>query len=562
MRTHDSYTLHITPLAPVHIGTGESYEPTQYVIDDEGILHEFDTGAVMAALDKPNRDRLLKIAQDRPGPEMIKSLQRFFHERREHLIPWSINRVPTLHGFSALYASRVGQSANVESGGGQVLNKLEIDRFAYQAATRKPVLYGSSLKGSLRTALLNSVNGKRTAREHKGLHDLQGRLFHYRDLERDRTVLERDPLRLVQLGDAPWQGPADWPAGQIYLAVNRKKERVKDKHGREIQAMGENLYQILECVPAWRYRAFGGKLNLQRLDAAPPSTKLPDPALRFSIDDIVQACNDFYQPLLIRETTLLQTRGYLSDAWADSIAGLLGQLNQRERGRRLFLARIGRHSGAEAVTLEGMRRIRIMKGKGQPPDQADAAKTLWLAANDKDQRADLLPFGWVLIEVTDGESDVPAWPELEALCAPWQEDARRFAEREQVRRAAQTEWRASREAEAEETRRRLEEEAARAAAEATRLASLSVNQQRVEDLLAKQIPANRRQGPGSQLYGELRSLLQEAASDWELNDRKALQAVAVAIFEHLGIAKDNKNRKALLRGLDLAGIGSGGLSVD
>ena len=336
------------------------------------------------------------------------------------------------------------------------------------------------------------------------------------------------------------------------MAVNRKKERVKDKNGREIQAMGENLYQILECVPAWRYRAFGGKLNLQRLDAAPPSTKLPDPALRFSIDDIVQACNDFYQPLLIRETTLLQTRGYLSDAWADSIAGLLGQLNQRERGRRLFLARIGRHSGAEAVTLEGMRRIRIMKGKGQPPDQADAAKTLWLAANDKDQRADLLPFGWVLVEVTDGESDVPAWPELEALCARWQEDARRFAEREQVRRAAQTEWRARREAEAEETRRRVEEEAARVAAEATRLASLSVNQQRVEDLLAKQTPANRRQGPGSQLYGELRSLLQEAALDWELNDRKAIHAAAVAIFEHLGIAKDNKNRKALLRELGIS----------
>ena len=190
MRTHDSYTLHITPLAPLHIGTGESYEPTQYVIDDEGILHEFDTGAVMAALDKPNRDRLLKIAQGRPGREMIESLQRFFHERREHLIPWSINRMPTLPGFAALYASRIGQSAN------EVLNKLEIDRFAYHATTRKPVLYGSSLKGALRTALLNRVNGKRLAREHKGLHDLQGRLFHYRDLERDRTVLERDPLRL------------------------------------------------------------------------------------------------------------------------------------------------------------------------------------------------------------------------------------------------------------------------------------------------------------------------------------------------------------------------------
>jgi hypothetical protein len=39
--------------------------------------------------------------------------------------------------------------------------------------------------------------------------------------------------------------------------------------------------------------------------------------------------------------------------------------------------------------------------------------------------------------------------------------------------------------------------------------------------------------------------------EWELADRQALQAAAIRVFEHLGIAKDNKNRKALLRGLGL-----------
>lgn len=553
MKTHDSYTLHITPLAPVHIGTGESYEPTQYVIDDEGVLHEFDTGAVMAALDKPNRDRLLKIAQERPGPEMIKSLQRFFHERREHLIPWSINRVPTLPGFAALYASRVGQTANAESGGGQVLNKLEIDRFAYHAGSRKPVLYGSSLKGALRTALLDRENAGAKPPEYKGLHELQGRLFDYRDPE-------RDPLRLLQLGDADWQGLADWPAGQIHLAVNRKKEPVKDKHGQEIPAMGENLYQILECVPAWRPRAFRATLNLQRVEAAGRHPGLP--AKRFSMAQIAKSCNTFYWPRLKAETQLMETRGYVADAWLDTICRLIALARPRIEAGEAFLLRVGRHSGAESVTLNGagVRRIRI-KGKGSEYTVEEAAKTLWLAANDKDQRADLLPFGWVLVEVTDGEAEAPGWAALEELCAPWQEDARRFAEREQLRRAAQAEWRARREAEATEARRRADEEAAREAAEAARLASLSANQQRLEDLLARQTPANRRQGPGSQLYGELRSLLQEAASGWEVDDRKAIHAAAVIIFEHLGITKDNKNRKALLRSLDLAGSGSVGLTV-
>lgn len=58
------------------------------------------------------------------------------------------------------------------------------------------------------------------------------------------------------------------------------------------------------------------------------------------------------------------------------------------------------------MTLQGVRRIRI-KGKGNDYTVENAAKTLWLAANDKDQRTDLLPFGWVLVEVTDGAAAAP-----------------------------------------------------------------------------------------------------------------------------------------------------------
>ena len=39
----------------------------------------------------------------------------------------------------------------------------------------------------------------------------------------------------------------------------------------------------------------------------------------------------------------------------------------------------------------------------------------------------------------------------------------------------------------------------------------------------------------------------------DLADREELQATAIQVYEHLGIAKDNKNRKNLLRGLGLTG---------
>jgi hypothetical protein len=64
------------------------------------------------------------------------------------------------------------------------------------------------------------------------------------------------------------------------------------------------------------------------------------------------------------------------------------------------LLRLGRHSGAECVTIEGHRQIKIMQGKGQPPKTEKEATTLWLAADhpkpQPNQRRDLKPFGWVV----------------------------------------------------------------------------------------------------------------------------------------------------------------------
>jgi hypothetical protein len=44
-----SYRLHMAPLSPVPIGTGESCEPTRYVIGDK-VPHGFDAGRWPASL--------------------------------------------------------------------------------------------------------------------------------------------------------------------------------------------------------------------------------------------------------------------------------------------------------------------------------------------------------------------------------------------------------------------------------------------------------------------------------------------------------------------------------
>lgn len=95
MKAFSSYQLFIMPLSPIHIGTGDSYEPTNYVIED-GVLHEFDTGSVVEALSMPDRNKLLELASCKPDAEMIKALQRYFYGKRAALMSWVISHVPVL----------------------------------------------------------------------------------------------------------------------------------------------------------------------------------------------------------------------------------------------------------------------------------------------------------------------------------------------------------------------------------------------------------------------------------------------------------------------------------
>lgn len=571
MKTFDCYRLHITPLSPIHIGTGESYEPTNYVIED-GILHEFDTGAAMASLLASDRQKLLAIADRPPNEEMIKAVQRFFYERREALMGHAVHRVPVLPGVAKLYADRVGQTANLEADGKKVLNRLEIDRTTYNPVTRQPVLYGSSIKGAIRTALLDKINGgarlqmvedPRTGkRRNENNQELQNRLFQYRP-----GKFELDPMRLVQLADAVWCGEPGLPATQVQLAVNRKKAPVVDEKGVLRKSKADEPYQILECVPGWRYRAFTGQLNLQWVDGLKKTheDKLPKADLRFDAKQIAQACNRFYQPILKSEIELMRTRGYLDPDWDKSMQSLLEKTHGRMQRGEVFLLRVGRHSGAESVTLNGVRNIKIMKGEGEQPDYLDAAKTLWLAADKKDQMSRLLPFGWLLVELqpmTHADAD---WAELRESCEPHLAQARAFKDKIAKQQARLEQAKAQAEA-----KRREEEEKARLAAEAeaqrqreeaerqARLASMSENQRLIEDFkrdCAARIEQlrGRKDKPNTSIHQKARELVKKAqeCAGWTAEEKRDL---ADAIEEWLPKVIERMDAKEMRKQLKLAAL--------
>lgn len=414
--TMESVALYITPLSPVHVGIGEDYEPTNYVMEEQA-LFAFDSDVANRVLTERQRKDLLDMVSKptRRAEDMIKQVQDFFYNNRKPLAAASSHFLPVSAGVFDLYQKRVGQSANRESGGKSVVNKLEIQRTFFNPYSQNPVIPGSSIKGAIRTALLDDVNDEEPVGEKKGLHELQGRLFQYRDPKRGKLHLEQDPMRLISVGDANYQTTSLF-GSEICFAVNRKKYPVKDSNGNLRQAQGENLSQMLEYLPL-RYRSFQGNLNIQNLQGI-TGQKTPNESLRWKLQYIANACNFFYYKRFETEINVLRERAYLVSEWEKlANAVLSGFIYQKMKAGKAILLRVGRHSGAESVTLsgEGVRSIKI-KGEGRNFTNEPEAKTVWLAANTEKDRSGMLPFGWVLVELDDAPDAA-----LQTLLKPWQD---------------------------------------------------------------------------------------------------------------------------------------------
>jgi CRISPR-associated protein Csm5 len=557
-----TWQLAITPLSPLHIGTGEDYEPTQYVIDGER-LFGFSPAAALRALPGAPREDLLRILGGPPDVALIKAVQGYFYRHRERLIPEAEYVIPVLPSIAAEYAARVGKTAQQERDR-DIINQLRIGQTFGNPATRRPILPGSSLKGAIRTALLDEVNDgsglrevedRRTGRMRKeNNQELQQRLFHYK-----AGQFHLDPMRLVQLGDAADRRPAATIGTEIRYAVNRKRHEVL-KGGQEVRSQAENLRQVLECVPPLRPRAFHGSLALQDPgDLSGP--KLPDPDLRWSLADLAGACNAFYRPILERELADLRSRGFLDTDWAATVEQILAQHEPALSANRAFLLRMGFHSGAESVTLNGVRDIKINMGRDPQTGKTryeyhPFTKTIWLAARDIQDRRDLLPFGWVLVETVPTGQTLADWPDtLTAAALPAALDEAEWIVSAQARqtelraRLAEQQLREQAQQEAAEQARREEEQ------QTARLASLSAEARQIETLrglLDRDRRANLKQ-PGGELSNTLAELLKVAQDTWPPAECAALADLAEEVYRFMGwpAKKKKEERQSQIQALRL-----------
>lgn len=532
MRFLQTYPLALTTLTPIHIGCGTDFEPTNYVIDD-GVLFLFDLAAT--PLDADLRTKLLAAVGDGRADSIL-AIQRFFFEHRERLKGMSKYALAVSPGIEAQYRKRIGRVAQRERTGENVINRLEIERTVHHPHSGVPYIPGSALKGALRTAWLDQLNGGQPLQGGHTDEEASGDLA--RKLEKRARELEKellggafcaDPFRLVKISDAS----AEHVASKVLFSTNHKKKPSSTEDSRASLAVRR------EFIVGGQYRLFSSELRIESLPGADSYSDVPDTARRIrDFRAISAACNKFYQNRMDEDLGVLAERGLASAEWLSAFQSLLSNLRPVLKRGDAMLLRIGRHSGAESVTLDRVRRIRIKRGKGRPPRYSSEATTIWLAAEEEDARSGLVPFGWVLVELADapeipslvGWCKAQAKPDVAAIEALLVHARQKAAvEAERLRQIA------------EEERRRAEEEARRKEEEARKFASLS-EQGKLVELLRQKLErhAGPRQPVSGVLYGEVQKLLRQALSgNWSQTDLNALADV----LEGLAIQKIDFGRK-------------------
>ncbi|MBP7764976.1 MAG: type III-A CRISPR-associated RAMP protein Csm5 [Syntrophaceae bacterium] len=348
-------TFFIRIASPVHIGCDEVYEPTGFVLNEEsGTLTAFEPMDFFKNLAPQDKSRYAAIC-GKGSVESILELYKFMKGKR-----FDGHVVRVCKGLVSHYQKTLAISPNDRKKIQQELNNFSISRTAFNPITQKPYIPGSAIKGALRTAYLNFLSASNKVsldrRDKSPANTLEKSLLEYQKLE-------NDPFRLLKVSDFHPIGPC---ATRVCYAVNAKKTPSK------FEARGP--FQILEVIELGT--VFTGTIQvLQPIARDVIKTPLSD-------EKVFQSARFFFDKEKKRENEELKLAGLpVSNALPDD---------------DLITLRVGRHSGAESLTVEGYRHIKIMKKRGERPDFQQKATTFWLAADVSDRKTaqSLETFGW------------------------------------------------------------------------------------------------------------------------------------------------------------------------
>ncbi|MCX7988450.1 MAG: type III-A CRISPR-associated RAMP protein Csm5 [Thermodesulfovibrio sp.] len=354
------YNIRLHILSPVHIGCDQSYSPINFVIDtDKSILTEFDLWDFINSLNEKEWDKLREISENSSSISLV-HLYRFYAERKDRVKGKTIP-IPTELAERYRQVKQFKNEQDMLKG----FNEFEIPKTFYNLYSGLPIIPGTSIKGSIRTAYVEGL-----LKEKGDIKNYRGQ--RYNEIEEDllRGKIKTDPFKLLKVSDFE---PEDKIETEIIFQLNVRKLNNISR---------ETLSVPIEVIP--KNNVFKGTISIEK--------PLPRSGIKRELElmDILSKTHYHYAGIFTREIDLKKVKGF----------SLPEISNFKENFRKkYFLLRIGKHSGAEAVTWEGLRQIKVRTREGRRT--MESPTTIWLASKQKkpSNLTQTMPFGWTVLEV-------------------------------------------------------------------------------------------------------------------------------------------------------------------
>jgi CRISPR-associated protein Csm5 len=373
-------------VTPVHIGSGEDWVKSDYTIRD-GRLCRFDPASVLLRMD-PVRRREFERAVDRGDLQGA-----------DRIVKNAVGELDIIETIP------LGPTSRDELGKAQTDPRRWGEVKPFVRTNGRPFVPGSSIKGAIRTALLNAaVQEKGVAQAKRILVEagprapdgLQQWAFAY-----DGRHTEQDPFRFLQVSDAVLpQG-----ATRIDRVVNWSP---KGGDSEKIQMHVERLVARCDGQGAPRF-SFEIRIDAGRLREA--RRRDGDRVPRFDLDPgaLTRAVNAFHRGRLTaeRDRFFSDTARYLDSLFRVALPGG-GEVGiDGLAGREDFLLlRVGRFGQFESKSVDGLRRgWNPQARKWMEEGGTRNVVPLRFAARDGGIVERRFPLGWVLVwlrEVTHG----------------------------------------------------------------------------------------------------------------------------------------------------------------
>jgi len=331
----------ITTLSPIHIGSGKEYELNYNMLYKDNFVYIYDEFKIAEFF----------ISKNIEIPTNLATLKEKIAQHKEQIIASNIHLRKIASSFS----------------------NISKQLFEQVSTQNLPIITGSSVKGAIRTAILDSMTNK-TLKWDRITDNFQNQTFDEQRFQnrqgKNIEAFDKDFANLFK-----YLKVSDCITGldtKVYQSINIKKD---EDHQGSRESQTKRLINFIESIK-------------------------PNQIFEMTIDDISDnesfksigtVCNKFYIPWYQDET-----KNYFkapTKATKDTFEKL------KKLDNNCFLLNIGRFGGAERKSINNLRYIKNSKADDKSTTSARTYTLEKPAVDTIYYEKELLPFGWVLCEV-------------------------------------------------------------------------------------------------------------------------------------------------------------------